>query len=423
MDGKTVGSLANDVPPRLRADAVSALADPRRALRAGTACHSAIVPPLKKCWRRSARDRTELTSFIKGSKLGMKPMKLPITPDTVTSKRGKVTIMSTKSMRNLRRKCAEVRNDAVAWTFALTYGDKFPTAAISKKQFQTLQRWWNKNFPEVGAFQKREPQKRGATHYHLLCFIEDPETAKSVIRAISEKWCFIANSEYGQDQLEKCLKVHLHPSNCQKMKGKSFFSYLSKYLAKGSDAMPDGYVDQGGGNWWGYVNKSSIPWAEKVEEELEKEIPVAKCKHVERTFYRYRQYQADLASQFATSDLMKHSADSLMGGTFIDHAEHFKPLISKQLPSASPKQLRKATRSLLDPQKKFKRARKLPRQGAVDICTIHADSIRSAIQRLIDDSADLKARANIFGDAWTPAKSQFTRPEDKQDQVTDNKAA
>ena len=392
--------------------AVSALADPCAGRgMSTTACHSDKPPHLlnpksrkERQIQRRARRRTGFSHFKGGSKLEMNPMRVPIPPDNAGGKRKKISSMSPKAMRALKRKCAEVDKHAEAWTCALTYGENYPKADISKDQLQKLQRWVNRHFPDIGGFWKREPQKRGATHFHLLLFIDDEAKAKLAINAICVKWCEIANDSYGGDQFAKALKVHTHDSNCQKMVGKSFFSYLAKYLSKGSESMPDDYILECGRGWWGKVNEKAIPFVENVEEELDqKKVSLEKSKQVERACYKYRHHVANKAVERATSELSKNGR---LSHSFNFHSQMIGRLLQKSF-KESPRKARKRERKILDPEGRFKKARKLTRSGKIVITSVYVDEIKESLDRFIFDSVDLDARSNIFGDSWTPPVSLF----------------
>ena len=394
---------------------VSHLCDPSHAQAAhfGTACHSAKAPPLNRPYRKRARKSPECVEFLGSNYIQFKPqMQIerhqPLTPP----KRGKVEAMSSKSMRNLKRKCAMVEKHHAAYTFALTYGEKFPDAKESKQQLIRLQRWVCKRFPHIGAFWKREPQKRGATHYHILAFLgEDHEKARKIAFAILLKWCDIANSSYGSEQYVKSLKVHMFidekrwgtnedtRSNFQLMKGANFFNYLAKYIAKSQDAMPDGYDLEGGGRWWGYINRSAIPWGKEFISNYDS-FTRKKNKQLERIIYRIRQSRANAACDKATSELVERD-DSVW--SFNGHNRKSEVYLARALKfqgvKFTPKALRKQSRKIFDPQRRWRKANKLKREGSVTILG-NTQHIKDCIDRFMTNHADHKARARIFGDAW-----------------------
>ena len=405
-----------------RVCAVSLLSDPC-ARAGGTACHSAISPPpprKRTCrpMKRRVRKSPEFEKFNGANFLQMKPQTQLIRPQKEPSKRGKIESMSHKSMVNLKRKCAQVISSHKAYTFCLSYGEQFPDARGSKDELVRLQRWVSNNFREYGMFWKREPQKRGATHYHILAFLgDDEEAAKEIGLKILIKWCEIANDKYGADQFAKALNVHTFideknwgtnadtKSNFQLMKGANFFNYLSKYISKSQDAMPEGYDLEGGGKWWGYFNKSSIPWAESTISNCD-DLDRKKSKMVERIVYRIRQSRANVASDRATSQLVSDCG----AWSFNGHSRLFESAIRERLISVgitpTPKRIRKITRQFLDPQKRWRKAKKLRREGSVTLLG-NIDHISSSLCRFMNDTVDHSARSRIFGDSWSPPENQF----------------
>ena len=92
------------------------------------------------------------------------------------AKRGSISILTPATMRRLKRDLAEVKADTEAYTFCFTYPDVFPSAEIARLHFNKLTRWCSrKKWRGFGAHYKREPQKRGATHFHILFYCNDGE--------------------------------------------------------------------------------------------------------------------------------------------------------------------------------------------------------------------------------------------------------
>ena len=259
-----------------------------RSRAAGTACQRCILPPPPKgtikvqIWdganKSSSTPLGEEAKIVSGGK------------------RGRITSNNAPSMRRCRRFLAEIPADTPAWTTALTYPAEFPVASVARDHMRRLQRWISKKFRDVGLVYKREPQKRGATHYHLLYFAESgEERAKEFFLAAARKWCEIST---GGDELQ--LKWHLDLRNFQSMRGESFFNYLGKYLSK-NDEVPGDYDFQGGGKWWGVINRSSIPLVAPTSSELP---PCDANKRIMRTLYKLRQRRAELAVAAAGARMM-----------------------------------------------------------------------------------------------------------------------
>ena len=411
---------------KLTQHAVSRVRDLRDApaARIGTACHSAKFPPINRPYRRRARKSPETVEYIGSNYIQIKPQMQIVRPESSKpSKRGKIQGMSSKSMRNLKRKCAMMEKHHSAYTFALTYGEQFPDAKGSKAELVRLQRWVCKKFPTAGFFWKREPQKRGATHYHFLAFLgEDHEKSRDIALRILIKWCDIANSSYGSGQYEKALKVHTFideknwgtdkdtRSNFQLMKGANFFNYLAKYIAKSADAMPDGYDLEGGGKWWGYFNRASLPWGEESVSNYD-EFSRAKNKQLERIVYNVRQHRAIAACDNATSEQVKEN-DSVW--SFNGHSKQAEIYLNQALKKngvvLSPSQLRKQTRKVLDPERRWKKAKKLRREGSVTILG-NIEHIKESLHRFMNDHADHEARRRIFSDDWQmPGQTNLDAP-------------
>ena len=373
---------------------------------AGTACHSAITPPpTHKASERplySFRQRVSkapiFTNFISGNYFSMTPSRKMVRPPQPLSKRGKITSLSHKSMVRLKRSCAKVVGTEKAYTFCLSYGENFPDARESKKELIRLQRWISSNFRGFGMYWKREPQKRGASHYHILAFLgDDEEAARTIGEKILAKWCEIANDSYGGEQYAKALKVHLHRSNFEKMRGESFFNYLAKYISKSADAMPDGYDLEGGGRWWGYFNKSSIPWSEE-EISTTEELDDRENKMLERVCYRIRQERARKAAD--------RSSELVASGAILDfnrHVQYFlaQPTVKDSMAGFSPAARRKFALSLLDPERKWSKPRKLRREGTV-VLLGNKDHLVSCLDRFVSGSIDYEGRRRIFSDDYEP---------------------
>ena len=372
--------------------------------------------------------------FEGGNLISMKPRYNPIRSSKVSLKGRKITSCTKSAMRRLMEDLAKLDKTIPAYTFALTYGDKFPDASQARKDVNKLNRWIAKRFSDLGLHYKREPQKRGATHFHYLFQNSSFSYAKFASEKILRKWCDIANLRFGEDQMRKSLDFHLYidpvesrrgtdsdRSNFQVVRGKNFFNYLGKYMSKGDDSMPDGYDLEGGGKWWGRVNRKSMMYVEEVMSEPAEDDSVM-ASRVERTFYKLRQKRAQVASDRATSHLIqKTDLWSFNGAAHSFHKTAKKMLLSSSI-TPTPKRIRKLTRQMMDSDKTWKKARKIPRVGEVKIKG-NTEGISEAINRMVNASADFNARANIFGDDWTPPKSQFTSSEDKEANSASNAAA
>jgi hypothetical protein len=230
----------------------------------------------------------------------------------------------------------------------------------------------------------------------MLAFLGvDEEHAKEIAHSILRKWCQITT-----ESDEKQLSVHLHHTNFQIMKGSSFFNYLGKYIAKDSDKMPEGYANEGGGRWWGLVNKNSIPWAEQEQEHIGQGKPKQQ-KQLMRIYYRLRQNRA----QAAVDSLHHVSNNPRMQAEYLFRAmmkkEEYKNLGVKQVR----KWVRHVTfrmdgsRRAIDAPIKANKMRKL---GSVTLLG-NPEPIIQAFERFLVPSIDKKARSRIFSDSYQPS--------------------
>lgn len=396
--------------------------DARRApAGGGTACQSAISQPKQSLDEVGAEIRgTKFEVWSDGNKVQVTPRKsiLPATEKEITSeapKRGNITICTWRSMARLKDFLSEVRTDAHAYTLCLTYPHKFPKANIAKKHFARLKNCINKKYPQYGMVWKREPQKRLATHFHILAFLEqDFYISKEVGDYILMKWCEIVSGEgsaYSEADHAKQVAVHSYfdpkeleegfqgkrKNSFQRMFGKSFFEYLGKYISKDSGDIPAGYCNEGGGAWWNKINKKSIPLSEKKEKVIE--LSKEQEKRVMRPLYKLR----DIRKQKRLDSLSFTENPRLA-------AERLERVFNQKSPGQRPEVVRKAARkfffkmdgsrsALLAPIK----AKKSYWYGAVKF---HGDpqEITDLIRRLLMPPAiDKEARARIFSDSYTPS--------------------
>ena len=134
------------------------------------------------------------------------------------------------------------------------------------------------------------------------------------------------------------------------MRGHSFFNYLAKYISKESYYIPAGYIDEGGGRWWGKCNIAAIPYVPMVEKSCELET-IKEEKQIIRTLYKLRQKRAQAA---------------------VDLRDGLKP-----------------------GQASLRKARKLPRYGKITLLG-DPEFVLDAIKRMIHPRINKKARARIF---------------------------
>ena len=180
------------------------------------------------------------------------------------SKRGNVTGFSDKSRRRLQRNLATMKVAEVAYTMALTlpgcdvecFEHSFVMEA-AKKLFRRLS--VTQRFTGVSGFWKREIQKRGALHYHLLLYGLEDDGRRAEFQAwMVAQWCSLFASSITAEQREHHRWWHARAENMQLVR--NFSGYFSKYLGKDEDAA-------GGvaGRWWGSFNKRLLPKSPRAD--------------------------------------------------------------------------------------------------------------------------------------------------------------
>ena len=180
-------------------------------------------------------------------------------------KRGSIEGFSTDSRRRLMCVIASIRRDAELPSFVtLTYPNKFPSPAESKRHLKIFCQRLKYFFPSVSAIWKLEPQERGAPHYHLLVWgVSQHDLFSFVVNA----WYDIAG-----DGDKNHLLFHLgllkdsKPCVSKVRSWRGVWSYASKYLGKTFEVA--GWDNLYTGRFWGYINRELIPFGELCKIEL-----------------------------------------------------------------------------------------------------------------------------------------------------------
>lgn len=183
-------------------------------------------------------------------------------------KRGKVVTLSDASRRNLMLYLAKMNRDAKAFTMALTLpGDtQFLTSKKVHIAFKSVcnRLTASRLFPKVSFVWKRELQRRGALHYHLLLYgLEHEETRAAFQRWISRNWNALVCVDLSDEEKGKHMRWHLHLKNMEAVRGniaRYFAKYLGKPLVSVCEEIP--------GRWWGKINTKALPLSDVAEMHL-----------------------------------------------------------------------------------------------------------------------------------------------------------
>ena len=204
-------------------------------------------------------------------------------------KRGVVTGYSDASRLNTMKFIATIRRDAEGYTMALTLPGDFESlpAETVHECFKILCNRFTASglFPGVAFVWKRELQKRGALHYHLLVFGLADETLRNAFQLwMATQWNELVCVNVTEEGKADNLWWHLREENMEKVRG-SIESYFAKYVGKDVDAgvivIP--------GRWWGKVNGKALPLAECHQEELPDRVAIC----ANRLARKLRQKRAD----------------------------------------------------------------------------------------------------------------------------------
>lgn len=175
--------------------------------------------------------------------------------------RGKVVTLSDASRRNLMIYLAKMRRDAQGFTLTLTLpGDTrlLPSALVHLRFLKLCNRFTaSRLFPAVSYVWKRELQKRGALHYHLLLYgLVNDATRRAFQRWIANQWNGLVCVGLSDEEWGKHLRWHLHAKNMEAVRG-NIASYFAKYLGKALESI----CEEIPGRWWGKVNTKALPVA------------------------------------------------------------------------------------------------------------------------------------------------------------------
>ena len=237
------------------------------------------------------------------------------------AKRGVVSGFSQKSRRNLQRELATLSCSAEAFTMALTLpgdGD-----AVSQEEandaFATLARRFasKKEFKRVAVMWKRELQKRGALHWHLLLYglADDPELEWAVRFWLVTQWNALVCMDVSAGEREHHRWWHIanrwngkkkrHEENWERVRDMA--GYFSKYLGKDPETDQTSPVP---GRWWGSWNKRSLPHVSPTE----LPIPPKVAADFHRVMRKKRQKNANEGKHRALVRLLDFKASPFQSG-------------------------------------------------------------------------------------------------------------
>lgn len=204
--------------------------------------------------------------------------------ERLTSKRGNVTVFSSKSRKRLMNTLAMVKRDNLPCFVTLTYPAVYSDdPAVWKAHLDAFLKRLNRKFPNVSGVWKLEPQKREAPHFHLLVwgvFLWD------LMAFVPTAWYEVVGSGdvkhllWHQGALrDKHGKLNKHcVSQVESQRG--VFWYASKYMSKDVSGW------SAGGRWWGVFYRSRLPLGEVVNVEVSEQKAIEFIRYMRRYMKR-----------------------------------------------------------------------------------------------------------------------------------------
>lgn len=214
---------------------------------------------------KSARPAANLFQVWKDGSLAIFPSIPNLNPNQETQganrggKRGKVSTYSDASRRNCQLFLAKLNRQSKAFTMALTLPGnvEFLTSAKVHLAFKTLcnRLTASRLFPDVSFVWKRELQRRGALHYHLLLYgLENEGVRTGFHRWIAENWNDSVSIGLSEREKKKHFSWHSHTKNMEAVRG-NIAGYFAKYLGKPLETVSEVIP----GRWWGKINLKALP--------------------------------------------------------------------------------------------------------------------------------------------------------------------
>lgn len=173
--------------------------------------------------------------------------------------RGEITGFSRRSRGRLLERMARLEKDTEALFLTFTYRENMTDYAQAAAHFVKVVDWLEYHYPGCAGVWKKELQRRGAIHYHVLLFgVESVNMA-----VLTAYWQGMTGDDSYPD--------------VKRLRGsRQVLGYVSKYIAKVSEGaaagLENGFIDvsKSGksvstGRWWGMFGRENIPYAEYSE--------------------------------------------------------------------------------------------------------------------------------------------------------------
>lgn len=181
------------------------------------------------------------------------PLKSP------SAKRGTIRVFTNASRRRLIELMARLSVRATRVTFLTLTFSGTPTAQEATRAFKAFQMRMRRKFPRLSALWRKEPQQRGAWHYHLLVFNMPYWSQKQI--------------QYAWECCTREEKSIVHVKLLRGGKRQAMY-YVAKYLAKTDKNSPNlpsldnaayshddlALSEEETGRFWGWINYAGLPF-------------------------------------------------------------------------------------------------------------------------------------------------------------------
>ncbi len=205
------------------------------------------------------------------------------------TRRGVIKEFSRRSRTRLQRSLATIKRSEDAYTMALTVpgnAEPFDHAFVMEAFTRIMRRLSaSVRFSDVSGYWKRELQKRGEIHYHLVLYGLTEEPTRAGFHAwMVKQWVSYFAPRLTDAESEHHRWFHAKAENMQLVR--DFSGYFSKYITKDEDE-----TGRLPGRWWGSFNKRKLPASAKSEAATDAQANVM----LHRLTRKYRQKRMNAA--------------------------------------------------------------------------------------------------------------------------------
>lgn len=191
------------------------------------------------------------------------------------SGRQSISEFSSKARKNMLDTVSRMDWTIPATFITLTYHENMMDANRAKRDLRAVLKRWYRRYGNIPCLWKLEPQKRGAWHFHLICFNMPYLPLKEVL----DDWREVTgDNSITQVKIEPIQSARKARSYCAKYLAKpisdGFLNWFALILLKcpswlvfrlSLDYLPNLAVNSSPGRFWGIENRKNVIWATLTE--------------------------------------------------------------------------------------------------------------------------------------------------------------